>query len=642
MRPYTFNWKQLTIAICQLFVVLACSRKDEVLLPGGNSAVITFSAGSVREEWVDFNPEDVRGTRISDNAWTTGDAVGIYMLPAAVTDLTNNDVWKNKKHTVDDSGKLNPDGDVNTLYYPLNKSGVRFVAYYPYASDVTSTSKLTFDFADQSTKAKKESKDFCFHRGTTSYTSGTPKLGFKHKFSRILINLSKGAGGPSIKDVQVRLSGMPKTAEVNLNNFSQLKKDSFTVGADSVTVKAYTHPGSTDDAATVEAIVAPHSGTGKFTGREFTFTAATGEEKFYDLPDNFTFESGKVYTFNLEIASGITPQSPTKVSDGMTNCFIVAPGKRLKFYVSRAYTHDGSTFSTTLHTGGTYTGTFAAEVVWDDAAVVKSATVSGSGNSAIVTVKTAAAKSGNALVKICRSDNGETVWSYHIWVTDYTVAETYTNTDGNGRKIVFMDRNLGATKAGLGSGLGTGLFYQWGRKDPFPATLAPGDSQPGGGSFTIVTTSSSLGTIVNTIQNPGVFYCAFPNSSNDWHYAFRDNELWGHSGTKTIYDPCPSGWRVPVNYNMSEATSPWYGMTSTNGFSNGYNWGANALYPASGWRHFDNGSLDFIGSYGNYWSASPSSNPNYNVLTLRFNSGEISVNYNNHRGRGFVVRCVQE
>ncbi|MDR3118208.1 MAG: fimbrillin family protein [Mediterranea sp.] len=648
IRPYRLklNWKSLSIALCQLSIVCACSSENEALFLAGDSATITFSAGSVREELADAS--GVCDTRISDNTWTTGDSVGIYMLPTDVTDLTTNDVWKNRKHTMDTFSKLNPDGDVNMLYYPLNKKSVRFVAYYPYTSAAASTHKLTVDFADQSTKEKKESKDFCFHRGTTSYTSGAPALDFKHKFCKILINVSKGAGGPSAKDIQVRLIGMPKTAEVDLNNFSQLKKDSITIDTDTVTVKAYTHSGSTDAAATVEAIVAPHSSTGKFAGRKFMFTTADGKTKTYNLPDNVTFEAGKAYTFSLKLVAGITPQSPTKVSDGMTNCYIVAPNAELNFYVSRAYMHDGTTFTDYLRVDSTatYTGMFESDIVWADNNVISGTpSVSGNGNSAVVTVKTTAdtSKSGNAVVKIYKTGdaNKTPVWSYHIWVTNYDPdANTFTNKDNGGvHTWVFMDRNLGAIRAGFTTNTDPFLLYQWGRKDPFPDV-----KNPAIGSLSRIETSSLFGTVVNTIKNPNVFYYTTSSSDYDWHYAFRDNELWGHSGTKTVYDPCPSGWRVPVNYNMSDATSPWYGFTKDNGsFTNGYNWGTNAKYAAPGYLSSTNGSLFSYNYYGYYWSASPQSIRNSNdSLYLYFDIGRVYVADYTSRSNGYSVRCVKE
>ncbi|MDR0657483.1 MAG: fibrobacter succinogenes major paralogous domain-containing protein, partial [Mediterranea sp.] len=257
---------------------------------------------------------------------------------------------------------------------------------------------------------------------------------------------------------------------------------------------------------------------------------------------------------------------------------------------------------------------------------------------------------GNAVVAIKKGS--DIVWSYHIWVTDYDGSATYANTyntNNNGKNFVFMDRNLGATKAGLltssgtGANAGFGLFYQWGRKDPFPATLAPGATQPGSGTFTATATSSSNGTVAYTLKNPNTFLTAGSSSSYDWYYGSRDNALWGHSGVKTIYDPCPSGWRVPKNSGMSEATSPWKGFTSSNGtWSYGYNWGTNTRYPAAGSRGNSSGSIGNEGSYGVYWSASPSSSSSNNASNLNVYSGYVRVDDSRGRATGLSVRCAQE
>jgi uncharacterized protein (TIGR02145 family) len=326
---------------------------------------------------------------------------------------------------------------------------------------------------------------------------------------------------------------------------------------------------------------------------------------------------------------------------------MVKPGDTVSFKVSRAYTLSGTTPTTTLRaTDENYTGEFKAKLVWADADVIitdefdELDDVTGSGNTAVVSVQTKST-AGNAVVKIYKKDDSsETpVWSYHIWVTGYDGSDTFTNTNGNGKSFVFMDRNLGATFAGTGSGAGTGLFYQWGRKDPFPAT----------GSVTAATTNSTNGTVVNTIQHPDVFLTAGSESSYDWHYAKRDNTLWGHSALKTIYDPCPAGWRVPVNSGSSTNTSPWYGfgdssnnpanLVEGSSFSTGYNWGDNALYPAAGNRHNGMGVLNLTGMYGLYWSASPNSN---NALIMDFSSSKVYVSSGNYRAYGYSVRCVKE
>jgi uncharacterized protein (TIGR02145 family) len=332
-----------------------------------------------------------------------------------------------------------------------------------------------------------------------------------------------------------------------------------------------------------------------------------------------------------------------------SNCYIVKPGTTVWIPVSRANEHASGAIGEN--------DALTAEFLWADAPELLSE-VNAYGTGASGTIRVVAAsgdKAGNAVVAVKVGDVIK--WSWHIWVTSYDGSATFTNTNKNGKSFVFMDRNLGATRAGLGSGTtpdkGTGLFYQWGRKDPFPATGAPGDTQAGGGSFTTTVTSSSTGTIEYTIQNPGMFIIGSSGIAYDWHFAKHDNTLWGHNDVKSIYDPCPVGWRVPVRSDRSSDTSPWYGfgdssnkptnLAEGSSFSYGYNWGVNALYPAAGYYSCALGTLSYTGKSGNYWSASPYSSSNDYASYLEFNSVNVSLSNNSgFRAYGFSVRCVKE
>jgi uncharacterized protein (TIGR02145 family) len=113
---------------------------------------------------------------------------------------------------------------------------------------------------------------------------------------------------------------------------------------------------------------------------------------------------------------------------------------------------------------------------------------------------------------------------------------------------------------------------------------------------------------------------------------------------KSVYDPCPSGWRVPANLSANDAGSPWKGFTDKNGgtFSGGYSWNANAKYPAAGSRQDKDGMFDgSAGSEGSYWSASPEAGGN-NALYLYFYNGFVDIAYTSGRAYGYSVRCVKE
>jgi uncharacterized protein (TIGR02145 family) len=306
-----------------------------------------------------------------------------------------------------------------------------------------------------------------------------------------------------------------------------------------------------------------------------------------------------------------------------------------------------------------YTGEFTADVVWEDADVINGTpTVSGFGNAAKVTVTTNNSQ-GNAVVAIRKGS--DIVWSYHIWVTNYDGTTTWTNPNQTAHTFTFMDRNLGATEA-ANSLAGRGLFYQWGRKDPFPggksgtAGYAALSKVSGLGSAGTVSSDNNAGAIVESIQKPTTFYRDKTNGNWLPESPERDNFLWSTDGTasgqKRIYDPCPSGWRVPARTSITSTSddySPWKGVADPTSWSSSSdtggvtNWGTNAKYPAAGYRIGSSGSISTEGSGGVYWSASPfSSSSNYASGLYFHSSGYINRSYSNNRAYGFSVRCAQE
>lgn len=140
---------------------------------------------------------------------------------------------------------------------------------------------------------------------------------------------------------------------------------------------------------------------------------------------------------------------------------------------------------------------------------------------------TTSGKEGNALIAAL-DDSNNILWSWHIWCTDTPVDHKYINY--NGQRFTVQDRNLGATRADRGTGdeweLSRGLAYQWGRKDPF----AWGHNERFSGQM----------TLEESILNP----TRVPINYDDWAYE-RNLYLW-HSSVKTIYDPCPVGYKVVV------------------------------------------------------------------------------------------------
>ena len=265
-------------------------------------------------------------------------------------------------------------------------------------------------------------------------------------------------------------------------------------------------------------------------------------------------------------------------------------------------------------------------------------------------------KEGNAVIA-AKDANGKILWSWHIWFTDQPKEQVYYKNAGT-----MMDRNLGATSATPGEVGALGLLYQWGRKDPFLGSSSiSGDVEA---KSTIswpstVSSNSSNGTISYATAHPTTFI-TYNSSNGDWYYtgsSSTNNTRWTTSDkTESIYDPCPAGWRVPdggSNGIWSKAlgeASDFYDESLYNSTNEGMNFSdkfgsdQTIWYPASGYRNYGDGSLNYVGNDGFYWSASPYDECAYN---LYFNgNGYVNGHVNPlnfyYRASGRSVRCVKE
>ena len=258
-------------------------------------------------------------------------------------------------------------------------------------------------------------------------------------------------------------------------------------------------------------------------------------------------------------------------------------------------------------------------------------------------------REGNAVIA-AKNSSGTILWSWHIWLTDEPQGQVYYNDAGT-----MMDRNLGATSATPGDVGALGLLYQWGRKDPFLSSSSIDNCDEEAKSTITadyVFSDSSTGTIDYAIEHPTIFIiCNYDNY--DWYYSgsgSTDNTRW--QSVKTIYDPCPAGWRVPdggdngVWSTAVGAFSSYY--TSFDDINKGVNFSgefgsaSSIWYPASGFHLHNADYLGYVG-YGYYWSCSPYPYTSYRVYELGISpSGMISPATYTSRAFGRSVRCLQE
>ena len=290
----------------------------------------------------------------------------------------------------------------------------------------------------------------------------------------------------------------------------------------------------------------------------------------------------------------------------------------------------------------------SAEVLWESFGTHETPEVGDlvkevSYNNGEITFK-ATDRKGNAVIA-AKDAAGNILWSWHIWLTDQPVEHVYKNNAGT-----MMDRNLGATSSTPGDVGALGLLYQWGRKDPFLGSSSISSSTIAKSTIiwpSAVSSDSSSGTIAYAIANPTTFI-AYNKSNYDWYYTgstSTDNTRWSSSeSSKSIYDPCPSGWRVPDggdNGIWSKAGFDYTTYDSTNqGISFSISSPSKTWYPASGYLDRNDGSLNYVGFSAYFWSASPYSNC---ACFLYFSySGSVYPSDYWDRAFGHSVRCIKD
>ena len=260
-------------------------------------------------------------------------------------------------------------------------------------------------------------------------------------------------------------------------------------------------------------------------------------------------------------------------------------------------------------------------------------------------------KEGNAVIAV-KDVHGAILWSWHIWLTDQPQKHVYKNDAGT-----MMDRNLGATSATKGDVGALGLLYQWGRKDPFLSSSRIKSSFFAKSTITwpsTVKSESSTGTIEYATAHPTTFI-TYNSKNGDWYYtgdSSTDNTRWTTSSReKSIYDPCPAGWRVPdggsngvwakaIGSTMFSFNYAYDSVNSGIDFLGKFSSTATIWYPASGYRYYSDGGLNFVGYGGDCWSASPNSKE---AFALSFSDdGYVYPSYSKYRAYGYSVRCLQE
>jgi uncharacterized protein (TIGR02145 family) len=179
----------------------------------------------------------------------------------------------------------------------------------------------------------------------------------------------------------------------------------------------------------------------------------------------------------------------------------------------------------------------------------------------------------------------------------------------------WMDRNLGASQVATSStdAAAYGDLYQWGR-------ASDGHENRNSGISSLLSSSDAPGhdLFITSAVNPA-----------DWRNPQNDN-LW--QGLNGINNPCPYGFRLPTKAEWDTELQSWSSSNATGAFM------SPLKLPMAGYRAPTTGIMDFLGTYGYYWSSSIAST---NSWCLYFYSTTAQT-LNFVRGHGFSVRCIKD
>ena len=282
--------------------------------------------------------------------------------------------------------------------------------------------------------------------------------------------------------------------------------------------------------------------------------------------------------------------------------------------------------------------------VFTDISISSNPNVTDISNCGYVQFKVASIPStgANGVISIMNS-SGTIIWNWHIWIWADNLS-TVSITNSSGVTYNILPYNLASKWDSSGKTFIKNWFYQWGRSVPM---LCPSAYNSSTNSNSYGTSSFNTAYRANSysqgIANPTTFYCS-NDSLYNWFGSTSYYNLWDANCTttgasdnitvKTVYDPCPPGFKIPNGNTFT-------GFSISNGgsFNKGYTWNG-TFFPASGFRNSSEGALSNVRSHGFCWSSAAFSQ-GY-AYYLSFYNQRVLPQERGGRAGGFSVRPVAE
>ncbi len=725
------------ITVLAMLLMTACAKEEIVgeqqVLPEN---AVRFSGLLGQEGQADAAP----GTRTSyedvDNSikvlWTDTDEIGVFCEAGEVLAASN----YGYRNAVAGATASFSAIDADKVITWNNGETHDFYAYYPYsggdispeAVPVTLPAEQSSDAADPDAGLAAWDFMYAVSEGVTSASDGRldepVSLKFSHLFAVVDVKIT--ASLTAVVDELV-FSCSDETAALSVGDGSSVN---IRTGAISVQnpSNAVTLTGSRNvmpgSAVSFRFLVNPGH-----ADKEFTITAKINGKDYpvaTKTAPSAGLEAGKVYHVTPEQLT-IAPEDALTVNlsaNGTANTYIVS-------YPATTYTFDATVKGNGVERSFTWSESDGTEItrgytsadleiapasvglVWYNTPK----TADGYVNVSPVTLESVSYNPetgmasfttpagfvvGNVLLAAYDAE-GTVLWSWNIWAAGEGYdADAASRPVANG--YVMMDRNLGAAAGPEVRGTSDeakamGNYYQWGRKDPFPAGAEyvsvsgvtggdrswglpahtpveafrqPADKQTLGFTDLIFGTDAAsncrpLSTILGTgftVDEAVAESVKYPYRWMSWSGSNSDKDnynwtrsdlsgmengrswkyLWGNpdkdpqdeasDNDKTIFDPCPPGWKV-----MPRAAWSFADLNDVSGWHGYYSSSMDIYVPDSGQRQAGFGG-SLIGSIDN--GTAFISVANVAETAPYRTEGGSTTSYNSYVGAGYQLRCVKE
>ena len=745
------------IYILALSAIVGCQKSEvseQIPAEGESSAVIVGSLPETKTSFVDEG-------NVMKTEWVKDDALGFYWYKGGSIEGVGTGVVDkalNDKLIAESSGSSTT---FKTHYYYMYQAGKDYLTYLYYPYNVNAgKNPLSVPFAVPSSQNQAGSDDIA-HLAATDFLYATTMANrpngeaeqtvmvtFNHALSVLNIALTSAQSNYSVSDIRVRFEDENEIFSVTEGSVN-LSDGSLTLNSGTPEISLHFKEAAKLSSTPVNAYMTITPG---HAGKTFSVYATVngietklGSKK---VPAS-GLPAGVKAALSFEVGEMSAEHEYTDLSaNGTANCYLVtSPG----FYKFKADVKGNGVVPSQLESvaGETAIAPKSALVLWYntlqksnnwvDESPVYLSSVSLDSDGYIRFYTPAAFVPGNVVIAAFAEEgvtyenitvdenkcinNATLLWSWNIWAAEgYDPEATAVNADGN----VFMDRNLGAVISGLGAtgsyepAGAVGNYYQWGRKDPFPAisdyghfwpcqysntlfgtpTYTPVKAQQingksskmnlngqmfgyrtnSGGGFDIdkawnliarndissdKTTKNGV-YVSYAVGHPYKYIINKSDSFGGWRTWINGDDasyksFWGDADhQKTLFDPCPAGWRVSSKDEAEKFLVVAVNATMADN-KVGYEY-QGYYFPLTSTRSSDNARVGYVTSVNAnvksvFWTSTPGNDThkymfsaelktpkNYSEEFQKGNKAPVgySLNQDSNIADACPVRCVKE